>query len=101
MYQVARSDKSQTDLITGYRFLCLRIVNGSIPFFFIFFIIFQKNADITLMIRVLRDHLISFCCLSKGNLMGNDIGKTDSFLSKQTDKLLDIATFCEAHIADR
>ena len=53
------------------------------------------------MIRVLRDHLISFCCLSKGNLMGNDIGKTDSFLSKQADKLLDIATFCEAHIADR
>ena len=52
------------------------------------------------MIRILGNHLISFCRFFKRNLMGNNIRKADSALRQQTHKLFNVAALSKTHIAN-
>ena len=99
-YKVSSSDQSQADLLTRSRSLRLRILDPALPFRIIF-IIFQKNTDIALMIRILGNHLISFCRFFKRDLMSNNICKADSALRQQTHKLFNVTAFSKTHIANR
>ena len=53
------------------------------------------------MIRILGNHLISFCRFFKRDLMSNNIRKADSALRQQTHKLFNVATLSKTHIANR
>ena len=98
-HKISRADQPQTDLISPCR-LFNRLIFYRLSPFSLIIAVFQKNADIPFVIRVLCDHLISVRRFFKGNLMGDQIREIRSLLRDQTHKLFNVASLCKTDITD-
>ena len=98
-HKISRADQPQTDLISPCCLFGCLVFYCLSPFFLVI-AVFQENADIPLMIRILRDHFIGVRRFLKGNLMSDQIREVCSLLRDQTHKLFNVAALCKADVTD-